>query len=860
MFSRIKEEARKRSVAYRASLLFFFFVALVIHPVVNAQDGSDLPAGATVSALGQTGLVRSDGSFIIAGVPSTAGNFRVRLIHPDGRTAQSDCQSPVEKGYTVISSLIFGTLTPLPVSLSLTTPQISFTAAGQKAQLQVIANLQGGGTSVITADPCITYFSSNSNLISINESGLVTVNNFPLVSSTVIITALHEGVVGTVSLLLTTNPLDLDLDGDGMPNDYELRNGLDPTNADDAQPDLDGDGLTNLEEFRAKTDIRDADTDRDGISDGTRAPDGKVGIFAGPDPDPLTPEALPPACSIVSPVSNYTALIGETITFRATATDNVNISRVIFTSETGNINQLVTSSPYEVKFTAPEGLSKITLTATARDIAGNTTISSPITVNIIADPHTTVVGRVIGIGGIPVAGARVSVFGFPSVLTSTDGKFSIPNLPTLGTTTYFVRASVTLPDGNVLSGESAQILIVRGGLTDVGDILVRTLADYIYTNNNNNGLNTISAFAIDATGALTEISGSPYLTGGNGASNTTSLPSANRIVIAGNFLFAANDQSNNVSVFSIDPNTGNLAPVAGSPFAIVGEPARGVESRGTGISLAITPDNKFLFTANSELGIIASFSIAPNGTLTQIPLMQTPSSTLGIFRLAFGPNSLKVSPNGKFLFVSFPTTLTVRTFSIAADGKLTFVQAPGLNINGGGEPAGLEVSCTGERLYVGNSFKDVPFLSQLFTLEIPSDGVLTNASRFGFPTTGGDTAGLLLSPDNKFLFVSHQDELSISVLQVGSTGNLTTVSGSPFLVNADLVFTGLATNQSGSLLMAANTGSDPDRGINSPPSIYVFRVAANGSLALVPNSPYRTRQNNSRLQSIATFPARKCPQ
>lgn len=50
---------------------------------------------------------------------------------------------------------------------------------------------------------------------------------------------------------------DPDKDGDGMPNDWEAANGLDPGNAEDADLDSDNDGVSNLNEYLAGSDPQD---------------------------------------------------------------------------------------------------------------------------------------------------------------------------------------------------------------------------------------------------------------------------------------------------------------------------------------------------------------------------------------------------------------------------------------------------------------------------------------------------------------------------------------------------------------------------------------------------------------------------
>ncbi len=65
------------------------------------------------------------------------------------------------------------------------------------------------------------------------------------------------------------NACDSDDDGDGLPDKYEIDNGLDPLDSFDQRADPDGDGFTNIDEFRFGTDpnVANLDENNNGVPD-----------------------------------------------------------------------------------------------------------------------------------------------------------------------------------------------------------------------------------------------------------------------------------------------------------------------------------------------------------------------------------------------------------------------------------------------------------------------------------------------------------------------------------------------------------------------------------------------------------------
>ena len=98
-----------------------------------------------------------------------------------------------------------------------------------------------------------------------------------------------------------------------------------------------------------------------------------------------SPDSTPPTVSITSPASGAT--VSGSISVTATASDNRGVSGVQFQLDGANRGAEDTTAPYSMPWdttTAPNGTH--TLTAIARDAAGNSTTSEPVTVTVSNAP------------------------------------------------------------------------------------------------------------------------------------------------------------------------------------------------------------------------------------------------------------------------------------------------------------------------------------------------------------------------------------------------------------------------------------------------------------------------------------------
>ena len=93
-------------------------------------------------------------------------------------------------------------------------------------------------------------------------------------------------------------------------------------------------------------------------------------------------DQTPPSVSMTAP-SNGTSLGATTTTVSATASDNVGVAGVQFKLDGANLGAEDTTSPYSISWnTATTSSGSHTLTAVARDAAGNTTTATAVTVTV----------------------------------------------------------------------------------------------------------------------------------------------------------------------------------------------------------------------------------------------------------------------------------------------------------------------------------------------------------------------------------------------------------------------------------------------------------------------------------------------
>lgn len=301
----------------------------------------------------------------------------------------------------------------------------------------------------------------------------------------------------------------------------------------------------------------------------------------------------------------------------------------------------------------------------------------------------------------------------------------------------------------------------------------------------NKRTNNVTAFRVSTEGALLSVPATP--SNPNPASVGTA-PGALTIAPDTKHVYVVNSGADTVTAFNIEASGAlTLIPqTADNPNPVS---VRGTNPVANPAAMAITQSGKFLYVANNGSNDVMAFSIGATGLLSLIAPSGT--NTNPISTSVAAPKGMAISPNGSFLYVANSGSHTVTVFQIGANGLLTLVPPAGSNVNpvsiGSTTPNGLMVSRNGQFLYSANGGGTVSAFA------IRDDGLLTlvpsSASNLNPVSTGANTtpAALTMSPDGRFLYVATQatpgGRVSAYIInqETGALAPLTNLVGNPFL-------------------------------------------------------------------------------
>ncbi|HZR55907.1 MAG TPA: beta-propeller fold lactonase family protein [Terriglobales bacterium] len=281
--------------------------------------------------------------------------------------------------------------------------------------------------------------------------------------------------------------------------------------------------------------------------------------------------------------------------------------------------------------------------------------------------------------------------------------------------------------------------------------------------------NTVSAYTINSDGTLTA-AGSAIGTGGQSPVSLATDPT-------GKFLYVANEGDSSISIFSI----------SGATLSSTGNPVSTLDINHPGstgpsalaITGGVTGSGNFLYVANQLTGTVSGFQYDPSsGSLTQL----SPFSVLA----GTNPAALVLSPDQNFLYVANSGSSNISSFSTCAVVSSNCASATGLlnKVSGSPFPAGtnpvsLAITPGGEFLYAANKGSN-----QVSGYKVGSGtGVLTPTATATF-STGLSPIWVAIPPEGKYVYVANSGGSSVTAYGINLTnGFLGEVAGSPYSIS-----------------------------------------------------------------------------
>ena len=330
-------------------------------------------------------------------------------------------------------------------------------------------------------------------------------------------------------------------------------------------------------------------------------------------------------------------------------------------------------------------------------------------------------------------------------------------------------------------------------------------AEFLYVSSYDNGL---LSFSINPnTGALIKLPGSPLVKPANISEITLDR--------TGKLLYATTNSA--IYGYRIAGN-GQLIPLPGSPYKV------------TGGGLAVDPYNRFLYaTANDSVCV---YRIEPNGSLRAVA--GSPFSSPGA-------RSLAVDPFGRFIYVR-GTLISFADGYYSAKGVVSVFNVVGANgtlrpVAGSPFATGHEYTVqvtaekTGRFIYVACDLE-----ASILTYRVSPNGGLTQVLPTVF--SGGPWCeNLAYNPVNNHLYITNDRLAEFSLNPVtGIPENPTPPPFRPGLYNMENTAVGVCVSPNGQFVYIGNSNQEVDP---TSMSLRGWKVGPTGRLLTeVPGSPY----------------------
>jgi len=293
-------------------------------------------------------------------------------------------------------------------------------------------------------------------------------------------------------------------------------------------------------------------------------------------------------------------------------------------------------------------------------------------------------------------------------------------------------------------------------------------------------------YAVDASGALTPVPGSPF-PGVTADPTGVAMDPLGRFIFFGqNKLVGPNQAAPGVSVFVID-KTGALALLPGSPFLAP------VPVSDNAVSIAVDPAGNFVYLSTSFTTSIFAFGIQSSGQLWPY--------RSAVFTTPFGAENLYIDPSGSLLYAvpgSGPSSPYVSVFSL------------------------------GNLATASTNTWPLPSVDS-FRLKGVSGGTAEN--RFYLAFVSG-AASVAFTPSFSYVTDSADNDVSAFAINA-NTGSLTNAPGSPYPTGK--MPASIATDLAGTRAYVANTADNTLTG-------YSINTAT-GTLKVITGSPFATSKD-----------------